>query len=112
MYDGAPEFAYVAERNGNLCGYLLGRHGHRFEHLGPIIADELSDAIEMTAACLARHRDQSFVIDAPHHSVEWIRFLETSGFRPQRPYVRMHRGGLPPFGASRKQFAMLGPEFG
>src|SRR4029079_3806865 len=29
MYDGAPEFAFVAERGGNLCGYLFGRHGHQ-----------------------------------------------------------------------------------
>jgi GNAT superfamily N-acetyltransferase len=112
MYDGAPEFAYVAERDGNLCGYLLGRHGHQFEHLGPVVADEVSDAIDMATACLARHRDQSFVIDTPHHSREWMRFLEASGFHAQRPYVRMSRGGQRPFGLPRGEFAVLGPEFG
>jgi len=112
MYDGAPEFAYVAERGGNLCGYLLGRHGHQFEHIGPVVADEVSAAIDMAAVCLARHRDQSFVIDTPHHNRDWMRFLETAGFHPQRPYVRMYRGGQPPFGLPRNEFAVLGPEFG
>jgi GNAT superfamily N-acetyltransferase len=112
MYDGAPEFAFVAERAGNLCGYLLGRHGHQFEHLGPVVADDVSDAIDMVRGCLARHRDQSFVIDAPHHSRHWIRFLEDSGFHAQRPYVRMYRGGRSPFGQPQNEFAVLGPEFG
>lgn len=112
MYDGAPELAYVAERGGNLCGYLLGRHGHQFEHIGPVVADEVRAAIELATVCLARHRDQSFVIDTPHHNRGWMQFLESAGFHPQRPYVRMYRGGQPPFGLARNEFAVLGPEFG
>lgn len=112
MYDGAPDLAYVAERGGNLCGYLLGRHGHQFEHIGPVVADETRAAIDMANVCLARHRDQSFVIDTPHHNREWMQFLEGAGFHPQRPYVRMYRGGQPPFGLARNEFAVLGPEFG
>ncbi len=112
MYEGAPQLALVAERHGNLCGYLLGRHGHHFEHLGPLVADDINVAMNMTKACLARHRDQAFVMDAPHHDEEWIRFLESIGFRPQRPFMRMYRGHPGPFGAIRQQFAVLGPEFG
>jgi GNAT superfamily N-acetyltransferase len=112
MYDGAPEFAFVAERHGNLCGYLFGRHGLQYEHLGPLVTDDLSVAMTLTKACLARHRDQAFVIDTPDDNESWIRFLENSGFRPQRPYVRMYRGRPGPFGLVRHQFAVLGPEFG
>ena len=112
MYDGAPQFAFVAERGGNLSGYLLGRHGHQFDHLGPIVADDLDVAMDLTKACLARHRDQAFVIDAARHDEGWIRFLESIGFHPQRPYVRMYRGEPAPFGVARQQFAVLGPEFG
>jgi GNAT superfamily N-acetyltransferase len=112
MYEGAPEFAFVAERHGNLCGYLFGRHGHQYEHLGPVVTDDLNVAINMTKACLSRHRDQAFVMDTPDHNEGWIRFLENSGFRPQRPYVRMYRGRPGPFGVLRHQFAVLGPEFG
>ncbi len=112
MYDGAPEFALVAERGGNLCGYLLGRHGQQFEHLGPVIADDVGVAMDLTKACLARHRDQAFVIDVACQDEAWTRFLGSIGFHPQRPFVRMSRGGHAPFGAARQQFAVLGPEFG
>jgi GNAT superfamily N-acetyltransferase len=112
MYDGAPEFAFVAERGGNLCGYLFGRHGHQFEHLGPLVADDVKVATSLAKACLARYVDRAFVIDAPHHDEAWNRFLEHTGFRPQRGYVRMYRGRPGPFGKPHHQFAMLGPEFG
>jgi len=112
MYDGAPEFAFVAERHGNLCGYLFGRHGHQYEHLGPLVADDLTVAVDMTKACLSRHQEQAFVIDTPDQNDTWMRFLESVGFRAQRPYIRMYRGRPGPFGALRQQFAVLGPEFG
>jgi GNAT superfamily N-acetyltransferase len=111
MYDGAPEFAFVAERHGRLAGYLFGRHGHRFEHLGPIVADDMSVAIDMTNTCLAQHRNRAFVVDTPHHD-GWLHFLETIGFRRQRGFVRMSRGVAGPFGKPHQQFAVLGPEFG
>ena len=44
--------------------------------------------------------------------IEWMQFLEQAGFREQRPFIRMHRGGRLPFGELRLQFAVLGPEFG
>jgi GNAT superfamily N-acetyltransferase len=112
MYDGAPEFAFVAERHANLSGYVFGRHGHQFEHLGPLVADDDSVAVNMTKACLAQHRGRAFVIDTPQHDDRWIRILEQIGFRPQRGFVRMSRGRPGPFGSPRQQFAVLGPEFG
>jgi GNAT superfamily N-acetyltransferase len=112
MYDGAPEFAFVAERHGNLSGYVLGRHGHQFEHVGPLVADGSSVAMDMMKACLAPHRDRAFVIDAPHHDDRWLGFLEHIGFRPQRGFVRMSRGRPGPFGRPDQQFAVLGPELG
>lgn len=112
LYDGAPELAFVAEQHGNLSGYVLGRHGHEFEHVGPLVADQGTVAMDMMKACLVQHRDRAFVIDTPHHDDRWIRFLEHIGFRPQRGFVRMSRGRPGPFGRPDQQFAVLGPEFG
>jgi GNAT superfamily N-acetyltransferase len=112
MYDGAPEYAVVARRHGRLAGYVFGRHGHQFGHLGPIVAVDDRLAQEMITACLSRHRGRAFIVDAMSHSGEWTAFLEQAGFREQRPFIRMHRGGQPPFGLPRQQFAVLGPEFG
>ena len=112
MYAGAPEYAMVARRDGRLAGYLFGRHGFEFEHLGPIVAVDAHLAEDMTAACLSRHRGRASIIDATCHAADWMQFLERAGFREQRPFVRMHRGGQLPFGEPRVQFAVLGPEFG
>jgi GNAT superfamily N-acetyltransferase len=112
MFAGAPEYAVVSRRDGRLGGYLFGRHGHQFGHLGPIVAVDDRLAQEMTASCLSRHRGRAFIVDAMSHSGEWTAFLEQAGFREQRPFIRMHRGGQPPFGLPRQQFAVLGPEFG
>lgn len=112
MYAGAPEYATIARRDGRLAGYLLGRHGCDFEHLGPIVAVDAHLAEAMTAACLSRPGGRPFIIDATGHAVEWMQFLERAGFREQRPFIRMHRGGQLPFGELRLQFAVLGPEFG
>jgi len=80
--------------------------------MDPAIGDDLNVAMHMVQACLSPHQDQAFVIDTPDYNEGWIRFLETTGFRPQRPFIRMHRGRPGPFGVLRHQFAVLGPEFG
>jgi GNAT superfamily N-acetyltransferase len=112
MFEGARDYAFAARRGRQLTGYLFGRHGFEFEHLGPIVASNPNTAIELTTACMSRHADRPFIIDATCHDEEWLGFLENSGFREQRPFIRMHRGGRLPFGQPRRQYAVLGPEFG
>lgn len=112
MYAGAPEYAVVARRNERIAGYVLGRHGFQFEHLGPIIAADAHLASTMTATCLSRYSDRPFIIDATGHDAAWLHFLDQAGFREQRPFTRMYRGGTLPIGNLQQQFAVLGPEFG
>jgi GNAT superfamily N-acetyltransferase len=112
MYDGAPEYGFAAHQGGRVTGYVLGRQGHEFEHLGPIVAGDSAVAVELTKACLVDHPGRAFVIDSAGDAEEWLRFLEETGFREQRPYIRMHRGHGGPFGRRDQQFAILGPEFG
>ncbi len=40
LWAGAPQYAWVARDGEQLVGYVLGRSGHLFEHLGPVIADD------------------------------------------------------------------------
>lgn len=109
---GSSGYAYVARQDGRVSGYLLGRHGHQFEHLGPIVAADAATAVELTSTCLAAHRAKAFVIDSSSDAPEWRRVLDAASFREQRPYIRMHRGSRGPFGLQDQQFAILGPEFG
>lgn len=112
MWQGAPEYAWVARRGSRLTGYMFGRHGHNFAHMGPIVAVDAETARQLATACLGAHAGSAFVVDTPVHTPSWQRSLEALGFREQRPLIRMARGigGVP--GDPSRQFAMLGPEFG
>jgi hypothetical protein len=112
MFEGARDYGFVARQGSQLTGYLFGRHGFEFQHLGPIVASDAGTAMELTAMCMSRHPARPFIIDATCHDEEWLGFLEHSGFREQRPFIRMHRGGRLPFGQPERQYAVLGPEFG
>jgi GNAT superfamily N-acetyltransferase len=114
----APEYALVAGE-GQPSGYCFGRHGARFEHLGPIVAGSVETARELAAAAFRLRPGQPFVVDVPVEDAAWMRWLAGAGFREQRPFTRMLRGNIegsgvvpPESGNALRQFAVFGPEFG
>ena len=112
MFDGAPEYAWIARENETVTGYTFGRHGHVFEHLGPVFAATPSTACQLASACLRPHAGREFIVDALPHAPEWLEHLAGLGFREQRQLIRMYRGDVPRPGDLARQFAILGPEFG
>jgi ribosomal protein S18 acetylase RimI-like enzyme len=112
MFDGAPEYAWVIEREGQIAGYAFGRHGVNFEHLGPVVAHDQQTARSLVAACLHRRAGQKFILDASHYEPDWCAWLASIGFREQRPFIRMFYRDNPYPGLPPKQFGILGPEFG
>jgi hypothetical protein len=112
MLEGAPEYAWVAMENNELKGYCFGRHGHNFEHLGPVVATDFATAQQLVAACLRKQAGKPFILDASHQHAEWLLWLEALGFKEQRPFMRMYRGNNRSPGLPENQFAILGPEFG
>ncbi len=112
LFAGAPEYAGVIEQHGQINGYCFGRHGHNAEHLGPVIAHEQATARQLVTACLQQQPGKPFFLDATHHASDWRTWLESIGFRAQRPFLRMSRGENAFPGWPEKQFAILGPEFG
>jgi GNAT superfamily N-acetyltransferase len=112
MLDGAPEYAWVTEERGQIAGYTFGRRGFNFEHLGPIVAHDQQTARRLVSACLGRHASKPYIIDASHAIAGWRSWLESAGFREQRPFIRMYYRDNPYPGLPTKQFGILGPEFG
>ncbi len=108
----APEYAWVVERRGRLHGYLLGRHGHVREHLGPLVADSAETADLLLDACLAKHPDRNVFLDVPDDQQAWRARLASIGFAVERPFLRMYRGRLTPAGERSRMYAIAGPEFG
>jgi GNAT superfamily N-acetyltransferase len=112
LAEGAPEYASVSLSSRGVDGYLLGRHGHNFEHLGPVVARDEQTARRLLAACLARHPDRRFIIDAPDRHAGWHQWLRDVGFTGQRPFIRMFRGDHQHPGSPQHLYASVGPEFG
>ncbi|MBA3975903.1 MAG: hypothetical protein C0504_16985 [Candidatus Solibacter sp.] len=101
LAQGAPDLAMAT---GD--AYCFGRHGHRFDHIGPIIARSAESAWRLLAAAMARCTRET-VVDAPAQHEE---ALAGFGFRKQRPFLRMSLGEPPVFDASLN-YAITGPEF-
>jgi GNAT superfamily N-acetyltransferase len=112
MFEGAPEYAWVIEERGEIVGYAFGRRGFNFEHLGPVVAHDRQTAQRLVSACLSRQSDKAFIIDASQDDAGWRAWLESIGFREQRPFTRMFYRDNPYPGLPPKQFGILGPEFG
>lgn len=112
LAEGAPEYAWVARSADGLEGYIFGRHGHLFEHLGPVVAPDADTAQLLVGRCLAGRADRPFVVDAPDHHAQWQQWLGESGFTVQRPFARMYRGTHLHPGFPGNYFAIVGPEFG
>ncbi|MPZ20488.1 MAG: GNAT family N-acetyltransferase [Luteitalea sp.] len=106
----APEYAWVGGQE-HIDGYLFGRRGHAFEHLGPLVARDEATARELVAACVSTHPDRPFILDVPRRT-SWAHWLDTLQFTVQRPFIRMYRGNDRPLERTDHVFAIVGPEFG
>lgn len=112
MWKGAPEYALTLEVGDKIAGYCFARHGYNFTHIGPVVAREESVAKQLVTALLAKCTGKAVIIDAPHHSVTWLKWLEQNAFTEQRPFMRMFLGDNKWPGRPSQQFGILGPEFG
>lgn len=109
---GAPHYAFVMKEQGEINGFCFGRHGHNFNHIGPVIATHVSIAMHLLSAALHKGEGEPTVIDVLDHTPDWTRFLSSLGFVHLRPLIRMYQGANAYPGLPEKQFAILGPEFG
>ncbi len=108
----APEYSWGAFGPRGLTGYLLGRHGRCFEHLGPLVAADPGTGEALLAACLGAFPARLFGVDAPGERPEWREVLRRHGFRDTRPFTRLYRQGEGVPGEPDAVLAVAGPELG
>ena len=104
-------FACVAEKNGRVRGFLLGREGRIATQLGPIVAEDEECAASLAAHALARLRSP-VIVDALERHDAFARWLGAQGFERERPYTRMALGRDELFGDPARMVAIAGPELG
>jgi GNAT superfamily N-acetyltransferase len=106
-----PQAALVAEREGALQGYLLGREGREACQLGPLVARSSAAARSLLGAALAAVRAPLY-LDIVDREPALIAWLESLGFEFQRPFTRMvHGAGAAP-GEAGLVVCPAGPELG
>ncbi len=112
MWEKAPQFAFLIEAENEIKGYSMGRYGHDFMHIGPIIAENTSVAKNLVIAALSKCAGSPVILDVLHFEPEWLGLLKEIGFTEQRNFIRMFRGTNRFRGVPENQFAIIGPEFG
>jgi ribosomal protein S18 acetylase RimI-like enzyme len=106
-----PAAELVAERNGRIAGFLLGRDGRVAVQAGPLIAEDDAVACALLARALDALAAPVFV-DLADAKAEVRRWLETRGFSAVRPLTRMLYGRSQRYDDAARTFAVVGPEFG
>lgn len=105
----APYLAFVAEIEGDVVGYVLGRDGRFAHHIGPVVAESEEIALALAAQAMSA-ANPPFLMDAAdaHPGIgEWLR---RSGASAPRGFVRMTFGEAPALDAPGRIHAIAGPE--
>jgi GNAT superfamily N-acetyltransferase len=107
-----PKAALVAERNGQVAGFVLAREGREAMQVGPLVARDEGTARELLAAALGAVSAPVYV-DIADHAGPLQAWALAQGFAVQRPFTRMAHGpkGYAPGDASLV-FCPAGPELG
>ena len=95
LFGQAPDLAFVAERDGKIAGYGLGRPGRIASQVGPIVADGEEVAHALASHALSRLGGPA-IIDVPDAHEGLRASLERHGAVRQRGFMRMALGAPPP----------------
>lgn len=109
----AQEYGFVAKnKKGKISGFIMGRNGENFEHLGPLVADDLETAQNLLAKA-SRAIDGKFaLIDINLKNKQWFDLLISLGFIEERQFIRMYLKANPYPGNHKQVWAISGPELG
>lgn len=116
-----PAAAWVMEREGRLCGFLLGRDGRTALQLGPLVVEpggppDLACALLGTALEALRQRTVglplTLIVDLRDGQAELQTWLKERGFAIERPFTRMVRGADGAPGDAARVVLVAGPELG
>jgi ribosomal protein S18 acetylase RimI-like enzyme len=107
----APGVALVAEDEGRVQGFVLGRDGRVATQVGPIVAEHEDVALALLSrACAAVA--PPFLIDVPDRHRGMRAWLEAAGAVAPRGFWRMVRGATAGLDDPGRLFALAGPELG
>jgi hypothetical protein len=106
-----PAAALVAECDGRIVGYCLGRDGREACQAGPMRAPDDATALALLDEALAAMPGAVYIDLADRH-LGLLQALLARGFVLQRPFTRMVHGATEAPGDPEHLVLMAGPELG
>lgn len=100
----------LADREGIIRGFVLGRDGRVASQIGPLVATSREAATCLLSQAL-KHTPGPVMIDVPENETEWRSWLGGQGFALQRGFLRMGRDGAALPTDWSRVFAISGPDF-
>jgi ribosomal protein S18 acetylase RimI-like enzyme len=111
LHSRAPTLAFLAERDGRIAGFVLGRDGNSATHIGPVVADDVGVAQALASRAMSE-LGPPYLIDAPDHHEAIMQWLQAANAHAPRSYTRMVLGDAGGLDDARAIFAIAGPELG
>ena len=104
--------AWCIKRNGSIVAFAFGRHGRKFDQIGPVFANSQKEAQTLITYILQGFRGKQVVMDILADKSDLVNWLISIGFSVERNFVRMYLNSNPCSGKAENQFLICGPEFG
>ena len=111
LHSRSLSFSCVAELDGQLLGFLLGREGRLATQVGPIVAPDEGVAQLLVDHALAAIKGP-VLVDVLDRHAELSHRMPAAGFAIERGYTRMTLGADTCFGDDTLMIAIAGPELG
>lgn len=103
---------FLFEKNDKIEGFVLGRTGSNYYHIGPLMASSVKIAELLILKVLQQVASQPILLDILAEKREFVRFLENLGFRQQRYFIRMYQKENLVSELLETQYLIAGPEYG
>jgi GNAT superfamily N-acetyltransferase len=107
-----PSGCFLAERDGEVAGYVCTRPGAARWHIGPLVAADPTTSERLLRAALSTLAGRPVVLDTPDINPHAAAQADDHRLRPVRAFIRMSRGGSLPTADGRLPYAIAGPEIG
>jgi len=104
-----PGMALLAERGGEMAGFVLGREGRLATQIGPLVAEGDEAALALLRAAVQASAPPYF-IDVPDSRMQMRAWLESQDASAPRYFIRMVRGQAARIETAGKTYAIGGPE--
>ncbi len=104
--------SFVVEKEGEIEGFVLGRRGSNYYHVGPLMASSLENAKLLILKVLHEPEFQPTLLDIVSDKKEFIECLKDLGFSKKRYFIRMNKNDNLASEQLGNQYLIAGPEYG